>query len=151
MPDFQVTIVEETLDFNIIEESFEVSVADEGLPFTLLEETVTVPIMEEIFNVGPGDEPILITIVEENFNVVLDEIFETIVPEGAVPYMTAIDTEGTIVYKGEAAPGSQASASVWRIRRISFTDNGQDLIIEWADGSSAFNQIWDDRLSLTYS
>lgn len=151
MPDFQVTIVEETLDFNIIEESFEVSVADEGLPFTLLEETVTVPIMEEIFNVGPGDEPILITIVEENFNVVLDEIFETIVPEDAVPYATAIDTVGSVIYKGEANPGSDVAGAVWRIRRISFTDNSQDVYVEWADGSSAFTQVWDDRLSLTYS
>ena len=52
-------------------------------------------------------------------------------------------------YRGEAYPGSATSAAVWRIQRITIT--GDDIAIEWADGSDALNQVWDDRASLTYS
>lgn len=57
--------------------------------------------------------------------------------------------DATTSYRGEAVPGSLTSDPLWRVQRITIT--GDDLVIEWADGSSDFTQIWDDRLSLTYS
>ena len=57
--------------------------------------------------------------------------------------------DATTSYRGEAVPGTATSAALWRVQRITIT--GDDLVIEWADGSSDFTQIWDDRLSLTYS
>lgn len=57
--------------------------------------------------------------------------------------------DATTSYRGEAYPGSATSSAVWRIQRITIT--GDDIAIEWADGSDALNQVWDDRASLTYS
>lgn len=57
------------------------------------------------------------------------------------------ETVGTIDYVGEAAIGSATSSAVWRIRRL---DNTSDLSMEWA-GTGIFDQVWDNRASLSYS
>lgn len=54
-----------------------------------------------------------------------------------------------LIYRGEAAVGSANSASVWRIRRITFV--GDDVTEEWASGSAAFDKAWTDRATLGYS
>lgn len=75
--------------------------------------------------------------------------------EDLVPYSERIDFVGsTTIYKGWAAlvdggPGPDESDAVWRIQKI--TLNGDDTTKIWAEGSAAFNQVWDDRLTLTYS
>jgi hypothetical protein len=66
------------------------------------------------------------------------------------------DTGGSpqVIYRGEAAAGSLASSAVWRISRITVTTDGggnDDVATEWADGDTQFNNIWDNRLSLSYS
>ena len=53
-----------------------------------------------------------------------------------------------LTYIGEALPGSLDSNAVWRIKRL--VETGPDSEITWADGDSDFDNIWDDRLSLTY-
>jgi len=57
----------------------------------------------------------------------------------------------TTLYVGYAKPGSGGSeaAAIWAIKRIEnpSTDTWQ---IEWADGDQEFNNIWNDRESLTY-
>lgn len=61
-------------------------------------------------------------------------------------------TASTVYYFGEAAPGTLDAASVWRISRITFITPGEDDVdIEWADGDSSFDNVWDDRLILGYS
>lgn len=57
--------------------------------------------------------------------------------------------DATTAYRGEADPGALTSAAAWRVQRITIT--GDDVVIEWAAGSSAQTQIWDDRASLSYS
>ena len=42
---------------------------------------------------------------------------------------------------------SPTSNPVWRIKRIS-TSSG--VIVEWADGNVNFDNVWDDRASLSY-
>ena len=54
----------------------------------------------------------------------------------------------TISYIGEAAPASSSSAPVWRIRRLD-TTSGVSLL--YADGNTNFDNIWDNRASLTYT
>ena len=66
-------------------------------------------------------------------------------------YNTLIDTVGSHKYIGESLPGSATSAALWRIKRIDQTDTGGDVNILWANGLVTFNQVWDDRLSLTYT
>ena len=64
-------------------------------------------------------------------------------------YTKLVDDVGQTLYIGEADAGSARSAAVWRIRRV--TESGQDVDIEWADGNTDFDNIWDDRTTYTYS
>ena len=55
-----------------------------------------------------------------------------------------------LLYRGEAVPGTAPGSNLWRIRRITIgLDN--DVTTEWADGNADFDNIWDDRLILSYS
>lgn len=63
-----------------------------------------------------------------------------------------IQASSTVMYKGEAQPGSLTSAAVWRIQQITLnTPAAGDIQILWAGGSSAFTEIWDNYATLTYS
>jgi hypothetical protein len=70
---------------------------------------------------------------------------------GAVAYATEVDKTSTVdvIYVGDAAIGSVTSGAVWRIQKIDKT--GGNVSIKWADGDDLFNNIWDNRLSITYS
>ncbi len=59
------------------------------------------------------------------------------------------DIGGGVTYVGEADAGSATSAASWRIKEI--TETGPDISIIWADGDTNFNNIWDNRLVLSYS
>lgn len=84
-------------------------------------------------------------------NTVLDRlktINESINVSYAIQY--AVDSgDSTITYVGKAVAGSTLSSAVWQINRI--TDTSGDLSIQFADGDSNFDNIWDDRESLSYS
>ena len=68
---------------------------------------------------------------------------------GSTQLALQLDSAGSgITYIGEAAVGSATSASAWRIKRM--TETGSDLVIEWADGNAGFDNVWDDRGSLSY-
>ena len=59
------------------------------------------------------------------------------------------DVGGGVTYIGEAIPGTALSAATWRIKRMTEVD--PDLTIEWADGNHAFDNVWNNRASLSYS
>lgn len=59
------------------------------------------------------------------------------------------DAGGGVTYVGLAEAGTVTSASEWQIKRI--TEVGDDLQIEFADGDSEFDNVWDNRASLSYS
>lgn len=68
-----------------------------------------------------------------------------------VKYSRRIDViSDTVMYKGEATPGTANSAASWRISRITTNAEG-DVTEEWAGGTAEFTQVWDNRLSLSYS
>ena len=75
---------------------------------------------------------------------------KTLVFEGNSQYAIRVDEEGTFTYIGQAEPGSLTSASVWRIKRLD-ESSYPDITITWADGDDLFDNIWDDRISLSYS
>lgn len=56
----------------------------------------------------------------------------------------------SLFYKGEALPGTATSLGTWRISKVTIAGDG-DVTVLWANGSSQFANIWDNRLSLTYS
>src|SRR3990167_7263596 len=64
--------------------------------------------------------------------------------------MQVDDVTGTI-YQGWAQPGTLTSASSWRIRKIVDTGSPTDTAITFADGNRNFDNIWNNRLALSYS
>lgn len=58
------------------------------------------------------------------------------------------DVNGTVLYKGWAVIGTENSDAVWKIARYTFT--GDDLVVEWADGNNNYDNVWDNRLALSY-
>lgn len=68
---------------------------------------------------------------------------------GSAALATRIDeASATVTYIGKAATGSTADEAVWQIQKI---DESSGTIITWADGDANFNNVWDDRASITYS
>ena len=68
------------------------------------------------------------------------------------PYITrnSFDGGGNQIYQGKAVPGSATSAAVWAIRR--FTWSGGNLTaIDWANGRTVAENVWDNAASLSYS
>ena len=79
-----------------------------------------------------------------------DATTKTLTIEGESVVTLRLDkVSTTTTYIGEAIPGSSESDSVWRIKRM--VEDGDDLQILFADGDSNFDNIWDNRVSLSYS
>lgn len=60
-----------------------------------------------------------------------------------------IDESGSYTYIGEAEPGTATSSASWRIKRVDETAD-PDVTVKWA-GTGTFNQVWDNRASLSYN
>lgn len=58
-----------------------------------------------------------------------------------------VDAATTFIGKGK--PGSGDSAAVWQIQRLTVV--GMVILVEWAEGDDEFDNVWDDRASLSYS
>lgn len=70
-------------------------------------------------------------------------------PVAESPRAKRVDFVGdTLIYLGEADPGTAESAASWRIKKI---DTTGDISILWADGNNNYDNVWDNRLSLSYS
>lgn len=74
-------------------------------------------------------------------------------PDGtpiAGTYAVRLDdtTTASVTYVGKAAIASTTSASVWQVQKI---DETTGMVITWADGNSNFDNVWDNRASLTYA
>lgn len=66
-----------------------------------------------------------------------------------IDYLIIVDTDDDpITYIGYALPGTNTSDNTWKIKRL---DTTSGVIVKWANGQTLFNNIWDDRASLTYS
>lgn len=69
---------------------------------------------------------------------------------GTVDYKQYVDVvSASVTYIGFADPGSNDASAVWKIKKIITT--GEDIEIVWADGNTNFDNVWNDRASLTYS
>lgn len=56
--------------------------------------------------------------------------------------------DSNVTYVGKAAMGSATSAASWQIKKI---DETSGTVITWADGNASFDNIFDNRESLSYS
>lgn len=66
---------------------------------------------------------------------------------GGFKFTLRLATVGDIDYVGEATIGTATSAASWRIKRV---DSSSGTVIQWA-GTGVFDQVWDNRASLSYS
>lgn len=56
-----------------------------------------------------------------------------------------------ITYSGRAVPGTATSAAGWSIMKVTYNSNSDVVTALWASGTDAFNAVWDNRASYTYS
>lgn len=66
---------------------------------------------------------------------------------GGFKFTLRLATVGDVDYVGEAAIGTATSAASWRVKKV---DSATGIIIQWA-GTGVFDQVWDNRASLSYS
>ena len=65
-----------------------------------------------------------------------------------VDYHIEIDEiDSSISYFGYALPGTTTSSASWKIKKVNINGDGS---VTWANGTAAFDKIWDNRLSYTY-
>ena len=69
----------------------------------------------------------------------------------AVDYASLYDqVSDVLAYAGKALPGTVTSAASWQIKELVFNAAG-DVTVTFADGNASFDNIWDNRGSLSYS
>lgn len=65
-------------------------------------------------------------------------------------YKTLVDeADASTTYIGEAMPNADPTAAVWRITLVDTSTN--PTTIQFADGDSNFDNVWDDRAALSYN
>lgn len=69
----------------------------------------------------------------------------------AIAYVAAGNGVGQAEYIGLALPGSNKSAPIWLIKKLTYDSSNRVTDIQFAGGAFAFNQVWDDRASLSFS
>lgn len=90
-----------------------------------------------------SDDRILIERDGAYYSIPLSEVSE-------MEFAKRIDAvSDTLLYKGEATPGTAETAAAWRIRRIELSADG-DMVETFADGSADFSFVWADHAALTY-
>lgn len=57
-------------------------------------------------------------------------------------------TTANVTYVGRAHPGADPADAVWQINKM---DETGGLTITWCDGNTEFDNVWDNRASLSYS
>lgn len=57
-------------------------------------------------------------------------------------------TTANTTYIGKATIGTTTSSAAWQVAKL---DTTSGLVKTWADGNASFDNIWDNRTSLTYN
>lgn len=131
----------EYVGISITEPTVTVAVVDERVDISVIENEVVVSIENDKIDVSVNEEVVQVIIAEGNESVIVSEEDEV--------YDIEVDTSVPgITYVGQALPGTPASASAWRIKRI--TDSGTGSSVDWAEGTAQFTFSWNDHLTLTY-
>lgn len=75
---------------------------------------------------------------------------KTLAPGDFLTQKIAYTASGFAEYLGFAVPGSSAASAVWLIKKLTYSGTSV-TDIQFANGSLAFDQIWNDRVGLSYS
>lgn len=102
-----------------------------------------------------GTEPAAIAVLQGGQWVRLPwSAFMALAGTGDTSHARRLDfVEDTVIYRGEAAPGTADNTAAWRIKRIEFTpgpDGKQDVTETWAGGTAEYLRAWTDRETLEY-
>ena len=67
-------------------------------------------------------------------------------------YITTFDydVDGNPIYIGKSDVGTLKSLPLWQIRKLTYS-SGNLVDIQYADGDRNFDNIWDNRVTLSYS
>ena len=60
------------------------------------------------------------------------------------------DTDSTKIFIGYASHGTATNVASWQIKLITLDANGVPVSLQWADSDEAFDNIWNNRTSLSY-
>lgn len=64
-------------------------------------------------------------------------------------YAVRVDTSvANTLYIGQAVPGTSSASAGWQIKKL---DTSSGIVTTWADGDANFDNVWNNRASLTYS
>lgn len=55
-----------------------------------------------------------------------------------------------LLYIGKAPIGTLTNEAKWQVRKLTLTSLG-GVLMQWADGNGDFDNVWDNRASLSYS
>lgn len=69
------------------------------------------------------------------------------------PVTQALDYDGSNnpIYIGLAPIGAAKADAAWQIRKLTFDGSNNLTDVKYANGSIRFNEVWDNRASLSYS
>lgn len=77
--------------------------------------------------------------------------WENKLPEDIEVQAKRVDFVGEdVIYKAEAAVGTADGSPLWRIHKIVLGVDG-DVTETWANGTAAYDKIWNSRVGYTYS
>jgi len=75
---------------------------------------------------------------------------DTGVSESLITFSKRVDfINDNMVFRGEAAVAASDSSPVWRIKKITIS-NDADVVETWANGTSLFDKVWNNRLQYSY-
>lgn len=78
--------------------------------------------------------------------------FHALVGDQAINAKQRIDyANATTIYIGFGAPGALEANPAWQIRRQTLDGSGRTTEINFAGGTVAYEQIWNNRTTLNYS
>jgi len=61
------------------------------------------------------------------------------------------DSSNNLIYLGSAKSGTATSSALWRIKKLTYDSSNNLTNIQLADGNDDFDNVYDDRASLSYS
>jgi hypothetical protein len=65
-------------------------------------------------------------------------------------FTTRYDFYTTAIFIGDAIHGTATGSANWRIKKFTLS-SGNPTAKEFADGNDSFDNVWDNRLTLSYS
>ena len=60
------------------------------------------------------------------------------------------DASGDLIYSGKAEGGASKASAGWQIKKYIYT-SGNLTDIQYADGNNNYDNIWNNRATLSYS